>query len=403
MRGTVRPGTGAPHGFGVAFGALAVLVVGSLALVALEVASSPLGRRTVVAGLTVLVLMPAVMLGQYAPPPYRLPYRLRWMLLLLQAVLTYLPLLLFNYRWLSLLGFLAGAVLLTLPPNASVPLALAVGASGPVLSTTDLITTERSPLSILLSTAITASTVFAVAHLALLAARLGANREHAARLAEQRERARMRQDLHDMVGSSLAAIALRGEAALREADPSPGGERDRDSERDRDALTEIIALARRLHDDVRSISRPDGGARSLSEELAHAQRVLTASGVEVRTVLPPRAEPGPAVVDCLGFVLREAVGNVLQHSRATHCAITLRAEDGTVRLTVRNDGAPPEGGPAAPGQRAPGQPVSERHGTGLAGLTGRVLALGGTFTATAEGGAFTVTATLPTAPAPARP
>ncbi|MFH8881443.1 sensor histidine kinase [Streptomyces californicus] len=397
MRGTVRPGTGVPHGFGVAFGALAVLVVGSLALVALEVASSPLGRRTVVAGLTVLVLMPAVMLGQYAPPPYRLPYRLRWMLLLLQAVLTYLPLLLFNYRWLSLLGFLAGAVLLTLPPNASVPLALAVGASGPVLSTTDLITTDRSPLSILLSTAITASTVFAVAHLALLAARLGANREHAARLAEQRERARMRQDLHDMVGSSLSAIALRGEAALREADPSPRGGRDRD------ALTEIIALARRLHDDVRSISRPDGGARSLSEELAHAQRVLTASGVEVRTVLPPRAEPGPAAVDCLGFVLREAVGNVLQHSRATHCAITLRAEGGMVRLTVRNDGAPPEDGPAVPGQRAPGQPASDRHGTGLAGLTGRVLALGGTFTATAEGGTFTVTATLPSVPAAARP
>ncbi len=49
MRGTVRPGTGVQHGFGVAFGALAVLVVGSLALVALEVASSPLGRRTVVA------------------------------------------------------------------------------------------------------------------------------------------------------------------------------------------------------------------------------------------------------------------------------------------------------------------------------------------------------------------
>ncbi|MFE9459225.1 sensor histidine kinase [Streptomyces californicus] len=385
------------HGFGVAFGALAVLVVGSLALVALEVASSPLGRRTVVAGLTVLVLMPAVMLGQYAPPPYRLSYRLRWMLLLLQAVLTYLPLLLFNYRWLSLLGFLAGAVLLTLPPNASVPLALSVGASGPVLSTTDLITTERSPLSILLSTAITASTVFAVAHLALLAARLGANREHTARLAEQRERARMRQDLHDLVGSSLAAIALRGEAALREAGPSPG------DGRDRDALTEIIALARRLHDDVRSISRPDGGARSLSEELAHAQRVLTASGVEVRTVLPPRAEPGPAAVDCLGFVLREAVGNVLQHSRATHCEISLRAEGGTVRLTVRNDGAAPEGRPAVPGPRAPGQPASERQGTGLAGLTGRALALGGTFTATAEDGVFLVTATLPSVPAAGRP
>lgn len=376
----------------MAIGALAVLVVGSLALVALEVASSPLGRRTVVAGLTVLVLMPAVMLGQYAPPPYRLPHRRRWWLLLVQAVLTYLPLLLFNYRWLSLLGFLAGAVLLTLPPNASVPIALAVGASGPVLSTTDLITTDRSPLSILLSTAITASTVFAVAHLALLAARLGANREHTAHLAEQRERARMQQDLHDLVGSSLTAIVLQGEVALRgdgTPDPSSPGR-----ERERGALTEIIALARRLHDDVRSISRPDGGDLSLSDELSHAQRVLAASGVEVRTVLPPWAEPDPAVVGCLRFVLREAVGNVLQHSRATSCEIALRADGGEIRLTVRNDGAT-EGRTA---EDAPG-----RHGTGLAGLAGRVLALGGTFTTVSEDGAFTLTAVVPAAPAADRP
>lgn len=401
MRRPVRLEEAAPQGSKVAFGALAVLVIGSLALVALELTSSPLGRRSVVAGLTVLVLMPAVMLGQYAPPPYRLPYRLRWVLLLVQAVLTYLPLLLFHHGWMSLLGFLAGAVLLTLPPNASVPLALAVGVSGPVLSTTDLITTDRSPFSILLSTAITASTVFAVAHLALLAARLGAGREYTERLAEQRERDRMRQDLHDLVGSSLTAIALRGEVALR-GDPSSGA-RESGREREREALTEMVALARRLHDDVRSISRPDGGALSLSEELAHAQRVLAASGVEVRTVLPPHVEPGPAVVGCLRFVLREAVGNVLQHSRAVSCEIALRAEDGKVRLTVRNDGAVPEDGPALPGQRAAGQHGSKRHGTGLAGLAGRVLALGGTFAATAEDGAFTVTATLPSVPAVPRP
>lgn len=381
MRRPAGLGAGAPQGSGVAFGALIILVIGSLALVALEVAASPLGRRTVVAGLTVLVLMPALMLGQYAPPPYRLPYRWRWGLLLVQAVLTYLPLLLFHYRWLSLLGFLAGAVLLTLPPGTSVPLALAVGASGPLLATTGFIDTDRNALNIALGTAITASTVFAVAHLALLAARLHSSREHAAHLAEQRERARMQQDLHDLVGSSLAAITLQGERALR------GG-----SARERAALTEIIGLARRLHDDVRSISRPDGGGLSLSEELAHAQRVLTASGVEVRTVLPPRTEAAPAVVGCLRFVLREAVGNVLQHSRATHCSITLRTDGTAVRLTVRNDGAEP-----AP----PASPASGRHGTGLAGLRGRVLALGGEFTAGAEGGTFTLTATVERADAAA--
>ncbi|NIF15360.1 two-component sensor histidine kinase, partial [Burkholderia sp. Ax-1735] len=163
----------------VALGALAVLVICSMALVALDVAASPLSRRSVATGLSLLVLMPAVLLGQYAPPPYRLPYRLRWGLLLAHALLAYLPMLLVHYRWLSLRGVLAGAVLLTLPPVASVPLALLVGASGPLLGHTGMIRTDRGVLGVLLSATITASTVFAVSHLALLSARLHSAREHA--------------------------------------------------------------------------------------------------------------------------------------------------------------------------------------------------------------------------------
>lgn len=71
---------------------------------------------------------------------------------------------------------------------------------------------------------------------------------------------------------------------------------------------------------------------------------------------------------------------MLQHSRATYCSITLRADRTAIRLTVRNNGAE-EGGPTAP---TPG-----RRGTGLTGLGGRVMALGGESTAGAEGGTFT--------------
>ncbi|PCG86940.1 two-component sensor histidine kinase [Streptomyces sp. WZ.A104] len=389
MRRKPRRGTGAPQGAGVAVGALVVLVLGSLALVALDVAASPLNKRTVVAGLTVLVLMPAVMLGQYAPPPYRLPYRWRWGLLLVQTVLTYLPLLLFHYRWLGLLGFLAGAVLLTLPPNASVPIALAVGASGPVLAATGLIVTNRSPVNVLLGTAVTASTVFAVAHLALLSARLHSSREHAAHLAEQRERARMRQDLHDLVGSSLAAIVVQGETALREKGPGREGtgHEGAGGEGTRAALVDMLGLARRLQDDVRAISGPGPGDFSLADELARAQRVLTASGTAVRTALPPRVETGPATAECLRAILREAVGNVLQHSRASRCEIELRTDGADVRLTVRNDGVAVTADLRT--DPAPGR------GKGLTGMRSRTLALGGTFHAAPEGTSFTVTAVLP--------
>ncbi|MFH9135469.1 hypothetical protein [Streptomyces sp. NPDC017524] len=139
-------------------------------------------------------------------------------------------------------------------------------------------------------------------------------------------------------------LALRGGTP---DSPSPG--------RERGALTEIITLARRLHDDVRSISRPDGGNPSLSDELAHAQRVLAASGVEVRTVLPPWAGPDPAAVGCLRFALREAVGNVSSTAgppRARSSCARTAGRSGSPSATTGSPGKRPA--PSPPGGTAQG-------------------------------------------------
>ncbi|PZH11381.1 two-component sensor histidine kinase [Streptomyces sp. NTH33] len=378
MRSGAVSGLTAPPGARVALGALVVLVVGSLGLVALDVAASPFHKRTVAAGLTVLVLTPAVLLGQYAPPPYRLPYRWRWGLLLVQAVLTYVPLVVFQHRWFTLLGFLAGAVLLTLPPTHSVPAALTVVASGPLLIHAGVVDSSRGSLAVLLSTAITASTVFAVVHLALLSSRLHGSKEQTARLAEQRARARMRQDLHDLVGSSLMAIVVRAEHTLRAEALAASA---------RTALTEVVELARRAQEDVRRISVPEA-PRSLADEFAHVQQLLTTSGTGVHASLPPRLELNDVTAECLRSVLHEAVANVLEHSRAEFCEIELRAGADDVRLTVRNDGV-------AAGSAPPPAPTAGRRGTGLAGLRGRVVALGGTLHAGLEDHEFSVTAVLP--------
>jgi len=84
-----------PQSARIAFGTVAVVVVGSLALLALDVLSQPLSRRAAITGSLLLIVLPAVLLGQYAPPPYRIPYRWRWWLLGMQALLTYLPILVF--------------------------------------------------------------------------------------------------------------------------------------------------------------------------------------------------------------------------------------------------------------------------------------------------------------------
>ncbi|KPI14875.1 putative signal transduction histidine kinase [Actinobacteria bacterium OK074] len=376
---------GANQATGVAFGSLVVLVAGSLLLLAVDVLAQPLGRGSLVTGLVLLILLPAVLLGQYAPPPYRLPHSWRWGLLALQVLLTYLPVLFYEDRWLGLLGFLAGAVLLTVPRPASLVLALAVVASGPLLVHSSLVGGGRGGLSVAVSTTVTGSGIFAVVHLALLAARLQAAQTQTARLAAHRERSRIARDLHDLVGSHLVAIAVRGESTLARTPSSSAAH---------EALRDIAELARRTHGEVRRIAA-DRSAADIGGEVAHAQGLLTGAGVAVRSALPPRLDLPTAVGTCLSAVLREATGNVLQHSRATSCAIDVATTDTphSVRLTVTNNG---------PLTGSSGQ----RTGSGLAGLRFRVLALHGTLETTLHDGRFTLTATLPldpSAPAASNP
>lgn len=258
---------------------LALLVCASVGLLALELSELPVGRRAFISALILLILLPAVMLGQYAPPPYRLPYAARLVLLCVQITLTYGPILVLRLPWLSLLGFLAGAVLLTIPRPASLLIAAAVCASGPLL-VVGLEYDHRSGTAVLLSTLITGASIFGITQLALLAARLRAAQAHAARSAIQEERARLTRDLHDVVGSTLAQIAGRAEAATS-ADALPG----------------IALLARQTLAELRDVSR-DRAELDLRTELQRAGQTLAAVGVTVRSeitlvALPPRQRPLP--------------------------------------------------------------------------------------------------------------
>jgi two-component system sensor histidine kinase DesK len=360
---------------GIASLSLALLVAGSLTLLAVDVLAQPLSKGTLITGIILLILLPAVLLGQYAPPPYRLSYRWRWGLLGLQALLTYLPVLVFEYKWLSLLGFLAGAVLLTVPRPASIAIALAVAASGPMLVHSSLVNTHRSGMSVLVSTVVTGSGVYAVVHLALLAARLQASHSQAARLAEHRERARIAQDLHDLVGSSLVSIAMQSERALCHTPVSTPGH---------EALSEIAMLARRAHNEVRGITANRVSAH-LHAELAHAQHLLSQAGIATRTTLPSQLNLRGQVSNCLGAVLRESIGNVLQHSQASRCDIEVTADTSRLRLSVANDGLLPATGDYG-------------SGSGLTNLKFRVLALGGTLETEVGGGHFVLTADIPLDP-----
>jgi two-component system sensor histidine kinase DesK len=157
------------------------------------------------------------------------------------------------------------------------------------------------------------------------------SRRTAAELATARERLRLADDLHDILGHALEVVAFKSELAarLQEGDP----------ERARVEMEEVQAVARRSLSEVRALVR-DTRPTDLATELAGARAVLDTAGVDL-VVRGNPAGVGGAAGNVLGRVLREAMTNLLRHSEPTRCTIDIDVTDGQARLRVVNDGARP--------------------------------------------------------------
>ncbi|WP_101784115.1 sensor histidine kinase [Nonomuraea indica] len=196
-----------------------------------------------------------------------------------------------------------------------------------------------------------------------LAVQAHEGREAHARLAVAEERLRFARDLHDLVGHQLSAIAVKTELAVRLSDA--------DTSAARAEMTEVNALTRKALRELRQAVR---GYRELDlpAELESVRGVLEAAGVRCELRLPHRDLPA-GVGPVFAYAVREAVTNVLKHSSATFCDITLRFTTEEAALLVRNDG------------------VVRRQaadlGSGLSGLGERLAAVGGELRAhpTADG------------------
>ncbi|MBB4929444.1 two-component system sensor histidine kinase DesK [Lipingzhangella halophila] len=203
-----------------------------------------------------------------------------------------------------------------------------------------------------------------------------AAREAQARLAVSEERLRFARDMHDLLGHSLSGMAVRSELASRLAEPDP-----------QRAAREMATVQQLARDALREVRNAVSGYRDvdLDAEIASVRAVLSAAGVRCAVTAETRSAPVPAEQRTLAaWLVREAATNVLRHSSATRCAVTLRREERTLVAEVYNDGV-----------RGAGQsPV--RFGNGLTGLAERAAAAGGTLTASASGAnGFLVRAVLP--------
>ncbi|MET9819538.1 sensor histidine kinase [Streptomyces sp. NPDC006355] len=215
--------------------------------------------------------------------------------------------------------------------------------------------------------------------------RLDEARETRSRLAVAEERLRFGRDLHDVMGRNLAVIALKSELAVQLA------QRGRP-----EAVTQMVEVQRLAQESQREVREVVRGYREadLSSELAGAQGVLAAAGIDCTVGGAPVAGLPPAVQSALGWVVREAATNVLRHGDARRCAVRLRVLEGRVVLSVENDGVSESG-------KEPGAGPS---GSGLAGLRERLAEIEGTLEAGPAGrGLFRLTAEIPLPSPPAPP
>ncbi|ADH70859.1 MULTISPECIES: sensor histidine kinase [Nocardiopsis] len=202
-----------------------------------------------------------------------------------------------------------------------------------------------------------------------------------AQLAVSEERLRFARDMHDLLGHSLSALAVKAQLAGRLVE--------RDPERAGAEMAEVQVLARQALQQVRSAV---SGYREvdLAGETEAVRAVLDAGGTRAVATGLEGLDLPPRTAALAAWVVREGGTNVLRHSDANECQISFTlARDSavgprTLVVEVFNDRA-----------RGGGQDGRE-SGNGLAGLSERVAMGGGTLSAarTPEGG-FLLRAVLP--------
>ncbi|MEU8140964.1 sensor histidine kinase [Nonomuraea sp. NPDC048901] len=154
-------------------------------------------------------------------------------------------------------------------------------------------------------------------------------------LAREEERRRLRRDLHDGLGPSLGAVALRVEAARNLAATAPD-EADRILAQTAEEVTGVLADVRRLVHDLRPPALDELGLRGAIEQQADRFR---SAGLRVMVGGDERLDMLPAAVEVAAYrIVSEALTNVARHASATRCEITLTVREGRLDVEIRDDG-----------------------------------------------------------------
>ncbi len=197
-------------------------------------------------------------------------------------------------------------------------------------------------------------------------------------LAREEERRRIRSDLHDELGPSLASQTFKLDAALDllEADPQAAA----------DLLNALKTQNQDLVGDIRrlvyELRPPALDELGLMGALQAHTGQIDAPDMSLSAVPDPLPHL-PAAVEVAAYrIALEATTNVIRHAQAQRCTVKLEADNSRLTLTISDDGR--------------GLPKRQRSGVGLTSMRERAEELGGVLSVDSlAGGGVTVTSVLP--------
>jgi two-component system, NarL family, sensor kinase len=193
----------------------------------------------------------------------------------------------------------------------------------------------------------------------------------------EEERRRLRRDLHDALGATLAAIAMQADAARSLVDEAPDESKTLLADLTQQAQ-EAIADVRRLIYNLRPPALDDLGLVAALRQLAHAH---SQSSIRIEVVAPEHLPTLSAAVEVAAYrIVQEALTNVIKHAQARRCVVSIaigpKGEESlpdvysqgshaaTLQVQIRDDGI--------------GLPAQRKAGVGMSSMRERAEELGGT-------------------------
>jgi two-component system sensor histidine kinase UhpB len=204
--------------------------------------------------------------------------------------------------------------------------------------------------------------------------------------AQEQERGRIAQDLHDEVNQALTAILLRLSATIGDAPWGLRSELQETQELVSQAMDELLALARQL----RPTALDDHGliAAIASQVSDFGQRTGVQARFHHHGAIPKLSDEEQLVIF---RVTQESLSNIAKHARAKDVDVELSFVGRTI-LRVRDDGGGFDGNAS---KRVNGRPRGRAGGLGLSGMRERALLVGGNLDVfTAPGAGTTIELTM---------